>query len=40
LAAASVTVVAGPWNFPYAIPLSGLVHAIAARRRSDLEAGS
>lgn len=25
-----VTVVAGPWNFPYAIPLSGLVHAIAA----------
>ncbi len=25
-----VTVVAGPWNFPYAISLSGLVHAIAA----------
>lgn len=25
-----VTVVAGPWNFPFAIPLSGLVHAIAA----------
>jgi NAD-dependent aldehyde dehydrogenases len=25
-----VTVVAGPWNFPYAIPLSELVHAIAA----------
>jgi RHH-type proline utilization regulon transcriptional repressor/proline dehydrogenase/delta 1-pyrroline-5-carboxylate dehydrogenase len=25
-----VTVVAGPWNFPYAIPLSGIVHAIAA----------
>jgi RHH-type proline utilization regulon transcriptional repressor/proline dehydrogenase/delta 1-pyrroline-5-carboxylate dehydrogenase len=25
-----LTVVAGPWNFPYAIPLSGLVHAIAA----------
>lgn len=25
-----VTVVAGPWNFPYAIPLSGLVHTIAA----------
>ena len=26
----AVTVVAGPWNFPFAIPLSGLVHAIAA----------
>ena len=25
-----LTVVAGPWNFPYAIPLSGIVHAIAA----------
>ena len=25
-----VVVVAGPWNFPYAIPASGLVHAIAA----------
>lgn len=25
-----VTVVAGPWNFPYAIPLSGIIHAIAA----------
>ena len=24
-----LTVVAGPWNFPFAIPLSGLVHAIA-----------
>ena len=27
---APVVVVAGPWNFPYAIPASGLVHAIAA----------
>ena len=26
----SVTLVTGPWNFPYAIPLSGIVHAIAA----------
>ena len=26
----SVVVVAGPWNFPYAIPASGLVHALAA----------
>ena len=26
----SVVVVAGPWNFPYAIPASGLMHAIAA----------
>lgn len=26
----SLVVVAGPWNFPYAIPASGLVHAIAA----------
>lgn len=26
----AVVVVAGPWNFPYAIPASGLVHAIAA----------
>lgn len=26
----SVVVVAGPWNFPYAIPASGLVHAVAA----------
>lgn len=25
-----VTVVAGPWNFPFAIPTAGLVHAIAA----------
>jgi RHH-type proline utilization regulon transcriptional repressor/proline dehydrogenase/delta 1-pyrroline-5-carboxylate dehydrogenase len=25
-----VIVVAGPWNFPYAIPASGLVHALAA----------
>lgn len=25
-----VVVVAGPWNFPYAIPASGIVHAIAA----------
>ncbi len=25
-----LVVVAGPWNFPYAIPASGLVHAIAA----------
>jgi len=25
-----VVVVAGPWNFPYAIPACGLVHAIAA----------
>ena len=25
-----IVVVAGPWNFPYAIPASGLVHAIAA----------
>ena len=25
-----VVLVAGPWNFPYAIPASGLVHAIAA----------
>ncbi len=25
-----VVVVAGPWNFPYAIPASGLVHALAA----------
>ena len=25
-----VTLIAGPWNFPYAIPASGLVHAIAA----------
>lgn len=25
-----VVVVAGPWNFPYAIPASGLVHAVAA----------
>jgi RHH-type proline utilization regulon transcriptional repressor/proline dehydrogenase/delta 1-pyrroline-5-carboxylate dehydrogenase len=25
-----VTLVAGPWNFPYAIPAGGLVHAIAA----------
>lgn len=25
-----VTLVAGPWNFPYAIPASGLVHALAA----------
>jgi RHH-type proline utilization regulon transcriptional repressor/proline dehydrogenase/delta 1-pyrroline-5-carboxylate dehydrogenase len=27
---ARVVVVAGPWNFPYAIPASGLVHALAA----------
>ncbi len=26
----SVVVIAGPWNFPYAIPASGLAHAIAA----------
>ena len=26
----AVTVVAGPWNFPFAIPVAGLVHAIAA----------
>ncbi len=26
----SVVVVAGPWNFPYAIPASGVVHALAA----------
>jgi len=26
----SLVVVAGPWNFPYAIPASGLVHAVAA----------
>lgn len=26
----AVVVVAGPWNFPYAIPANGLVHAIAA----------
>lgn len=25
-----VTLVAGPWNFPYAIPACGLVHALAA----------
>ena len=25
-----VVLVAGPWNFPYAIPASGVVHAIAA----------
>lgn len=25
-----VVVVAGPWNFPYAIPASGVVHAVAA----------
>lgn len=25
-----LVVVAGPWNFPYAIPASGLVHAVAA----------
>jgi RHH-type proline utilization regulon transcriptional repressor/proline dehydrogenase/delta 1-pyrroline-5-carboxylate dehydrogenase len=25
-----VVLVAGPWNFPYAIPASGLVHALAA----------
>ncbi len=25
-----VVVVAGPWNFPYAIPASGIVHALAA----------
>ena len=25
-----LVVVAGPWNFPYAIPASGVVHAIAA----------
>ncbi|MBI1350260.1 MAG: aldehyde dehydrogenase family protein [Actinomycetales bacterium] len=25
-----LAVVAGPWNFPYAIPASGLVHAVAA----------
>jgi RHH-type proline utilization regulon transcriptional repressor/proline dehydrogenase/delta 1-pyrroline-5-carboxylate dehydrogenase len=25
-----MVVVAGPWNFPYAIPASGLVHALAA----------
>ena len=25
-----IIVVAGPWNFPYAIPASGLVHAVAA----------
>jgi RHH-type proline utilization regulon transcriptional repressor/proline dehydrogenase/delta 1-pyrroline-5-carboxylate dehydrogenase len=25
-----VVVVAGPWNFPYAIPASGIAHAIAA----------
>ena len=25
-----VVVVAGPWNFPYAIPASGLAHAVAA----------
>jgi len=25
-----VVLVAGPWNFPYAIPASGLVHAVAA----------
>ena len=28
--ASRIVVVAGPWNFPYAIPASGLVHAIAA----------
>lgn len=26
----AVVVVAGPWNFPYAIPANGLVHALAA----------
>ena len=26
----TVELIAGPWNFPYAIPASGLVHAIAA----------
>jgi RHH-type proline utilization regulon transcriptional repressor/proline dehydrogenase/delta 1-pyrroline-5-carboxylate dehydrogenase len=26
----AVTLVAGPWNFPFAIPTAGLVHAIAA----------
>ena len=25
-----IVIVAGPWNFPYAIPASGLVHSIAA----------
>ncbi len=25
-----VVLIAGPWNFPYAIPASGLVHALAA----------
>ena len=25
-----IVLVAGPWNFPYAIPASGLVHALAA----------
>ncbi|MFY9330441.1 MAG: bifunctional proline dehydrogenase/L-glutamate gamma-semialdehyde dehydrogenase [Candidatus Nanopelagicales bacterium] len=25
-----VTVVAGPWNFPFAIPVAGLVHAVAS----------
>jgi RHH-type proline utilization regulon transcriptional repressor/proline dehydrogenase/delta 1-pyrroline-5-carboxylate dehydrogenase len=27
---APLVVVAGPWNFPYAIPASGILHAIAA----------
>ncbi|MDI1288896.1 MAG: bifunctional proline dehydrogenase/L-glutamate gamma-semialdehyde dehydrogenase, partial [bacterium] len=26
----AIVVVAGPWNFPYAIPASGVVHALAA----------
>jgi len=26
----AVVLIAGPWNFPYAIPASGLVHALAA----------
>lgn len=26
----AVTLVAGPWNFPFAIPTAGLVHALAA----------
>lgn len=26
----AVTLVAGPWNFPFAIPTAGLVHAVAA----------
>ena len=26
----SLVLIAGPWNFPYAIPASGLVHSIAA----------